>query len=151
MTQVSELKNMDSTAPDNLPHKLKKISSEFNADYFIYAPDILVVVPTPGYKDNAESARASVLWQQNFARNLGIRCGMVVVISNLLTQDAECRRIYSEAMLPELFYGNALVVNSLLTRAIGSFFIGLSKPVIPLTLTESIEAGITWLENLKKS
>lgn len=133
-----------------MPIELKKIGNTFNTDYSAYNEDILVVNPNPGYKDNVESARSNIEWQQFFARKLGRKCGLVVVLNNLLSQDAESRKVYSDGMLPELFYGSALVVSNPLSRAIGSFFIGLSKPVIPLTLVGSIEDGIIWLESIKK-
>jgi len=130
-------------------HELKKIGETFNTEYSMYGSDILVVVPAPGYKDNVEAARTNMEWQQTFARDLGKKCGLVVVVDNMLSQDAESRKVYSEGMLPELFYGSALVVSNLLARAMGSFFIGLSKPMVPLTLVSSIEDGIAWLKNLK--
>ena len=53
---------------------------------------------------------------------------VVVMMGNLLAQDAEARRIYAENMASGLFFGAALVTNSLLARAIGSFFLGLRSP-----------------------
>lgn len=131
-------------------HELKKVGETFNTEYSMYGADILVVVPMPGYKDNVEAARTNMEWQQTFARNLGKKIGLIVVVDNMLSQDAESRKVYSEGMFPELFYGSALVVSNLLARAMGSFFIGLSKPIVPLTLVSSIEDGIAWLENIKK-
>lgn len=131
--------------------QLKKVGHTFNTEYSTYGTDILIVVPMPGYKDNVEAARANMEWQQNFARDLGRKCGLVVVLNNLLSQDAESRKVYSEGMLPALFFGSALVVSNPLSRAIGSFFIGLSKPLVPLTLVSSIEDGIGWLENIRSA
>jgi len=130
--------------------ELTKVGDTFNTQYFMFEPDILVVNPTPGYKDNVDAARSNIEWQQTFARTLGRKCGLVVVLNNLLSQDAEARKVYSDGLLPELFYGSALVVGNPLSRAIGSFFIGLSRPVIPLTLVKSIEDGIAWLGTIKK-
>jgi len=130
--------------------ELTKVGDTFNTQYFMFEPDILVVNPTPGYKDNVDAARSNMEWQQTFARNLGRKCGLVVVLNHLLSQDAESRKVYSDGLLPELFYGSALVVGNPLSRAIGSFFIGLSRPVIPLTLVKSIEDGIAWLGTIKK-
>lgn len=130
--------------------ELTKVGDTFNTEYFMFELDILVVNPTPGYKDNVEAARSNMEWQQTFARKLGTKCGLVVVLNNLLSQDAESRKVYSDGLLPELFYGSALVVSNPLSRAIGSFFIGLSKPVIPLTLVKSIADGIAWLGTIKK-
>jgi hypothetical protein len=111
-------------------HELKKVGETFNTEYSMYGVDILIVVPMPGYKDNVEAARTNMEWQQTFARNLGKKCGIVVVMNNLLTQDAESRKVYSEGTFADLFFGGALVVSNPLSRAIGSFFIGLSKPAV---------------------
>ena len=130
--------------------ELTKVGDTFNTEYFVFEPDILVVNPRPGYKDNVEAARSNMEWQQSFARKQGSKYGLVVVLNNLLSQDAESRKVYSDGLFPELFYGSALVVSNPLSRAIGSFFIGLSRPVIPLTLVKSIEDGIEWLGTIKK-
>ncbi|MGB8648524.1 MAG: hypothetical protein WCF84_25030 [Anaerolineae bacterium] len=132
-----------------MPHELVKIGNLYNTDYLTAGPDILVASPAPGYKDNPESARASIDYQQRYARQLGKKCGVVVVMNNLLSQDAESRRVYAEGATPDLFYGVALVVGNPLARAIGSFFTGLSKPMVPLHLVDSIDSGIAWLETIK--
>lgn len=132
-----------------MAHELKKVGHTFNTEYSTSGQDILVVVPTPGYKDNLKAARENMEWQLTFARNLGTKCGLVVVMDNLLSQEADARKVYSEGLLPELFYGSALVVSNALARAIGSFFIGLSKPRVPVTLVRSIDEGIAWLEGIR--
>ncbi len=129
-----------------MPHELTRVGSTQNTEYLSYGSDILIISPAPGYKDNAQAARINIDYQQDFARRQGKKCGVVVVMNGLLSQDAESRKIYSEGMDPRLFYGAALVVGNPLARAIGSFFMGLSKPAIPLTLVNSIESGIDWLE-----
>ena len=54
-------------------------------------------------------------------------------MSNMLAQDVEARKAYQE-IDTNLFYGGALVVESALSRALGSFFIGLSRPAAPTKL-----------------
>jgi hypothetical protein len=131
-------------------HEIKSVGKTFNTEYSKVEPDILIVTPESGYKDNVQAARQNMAWQQDFARKLGRKCGVVVVMNNLLSQDVDSRKVYAEGLSPELFYGSALVVNNALSRAIGSFFIGLSRPAVPLTLVGSIEEGITWLEGIRK-
>jgi hypothetical protein len=131
-------------------HEIKSAGKTFNTEYSKVEPDILIVTPESGYKDNVQAARQNMAWQQDFARKLGRKCGVVVVMNNLLSQDVDSRKVYAEGLSPELFYGSALVVNNALSRAIGSFFIGLSRPAVPLTLVGSIEEGITWLEGIRK-
>ena len=85
--------------------ELTKVGDTFNTEYFVFEPDILVVNPRPGYKDNVEAARSNMEWQQSFARKQGRKYGLVVVLNNLLSQDAESRKVYSDGLFPELFYG----------------------------------------------
>ncbi len=63
-----------------------------------------------------------------------------------MSQDAAARRVYAEEMDPRLVHGTALVVSNPLSRAIGSFFLGLTKPRIPVALFPSVEAAVPWLE-----
>lgn len=111
-------------------------------------PDILLVVPREGTKDNSKDARENVAFYHAYARSLGKRCGSVVIMSNMLSQDAETRRAYAE-IDPRLLYGGALVVESALSRALGSFFVGLSRPVVPTKLFDTIENAFEWLKTMR--
>ena len=111
--------------------------------------DILVISPEADYKDTPERSRATVAFQQNYARALGKKCGLAVIMNNLLSQDAESRKIYSEATIPELFYGVAIIVGNRLARAIGTFTLRLTKVTVPTKLVETVEEGIAWLESLR--
>ncbi len=110
--------------------------------------DILVISPDASYKDAPERSLATVVFQQNYARTLGKKIGLVVVMNNLLSQDAESRKIYSEGTLAELFYGVAIVVGNPMARAIGIFTLRLTKVAVPTKLVETVEDGIAWLETL---
>jgi hypothetical protein len=130
----------------------KKVGSIPYVEY--YTPgydDILVVSPQEAYIDNQERARATVVFQQNYARSLGKKCGLIVIMNNLLSQDAESRKIYSEATPPELFYGVAIVVGNPLARAIGIFTQRLTKVAVPTKLVETVEEAIAWQENLRQA
>lgn len=126
----------------------KNVGNTANSDYSFVEPNILIVAPKPGTLDNAEMARINVEFQTSFARKQGKPVGLVIVMSNLLGQDAETRRTYTEGMLPSLFYGGAMVVANPLSRAIGSFFMGLSKPQFPMKMVDSVDSGIQWLQTI---
>ncbi len=111
-------------------------------------PDILIIVPLKGTIDNARDARENVALVYQYARGLGKPVGNVVIMTNMLSQDAEARRAYAE-IDPHQVYGAGLVVESALSRALGSFFIGLSRPVVPTKLFESIENAIEWLKTMR--
>ncbi len=111
-------------------------------------PDIMIVVPRQGTIDTGKDARENVAYYQEYARTLGRPCGSVVIMSNMLSQDAEARRAYTE-IDPNLVYGGALVVQSSLSRALGSFFIGLTRPKVPTKLFDSVENAVEWLKTMR--
>lgn len=125
------------------------VGSASNTDYFAVDPDILLVVPHPGMVDTPELARANVEFQNAYARALGRPCSTLVVMTHLLSQDAETRRIYGAMTANGLYFASALVVQNALSRALGSFFIGLSKPPIPIKLFDGVENAIAWLRSVR--
>lgn len=108
-------------------------------------PDILIVVPVEGTMDNGRDARENVAYYESYARKLGKPCSSVVIMSNMLGQEPEARRAYTE-IDPGLFYGGGLVVESALSRALGSFFVGLTRPKVPTKLFDTVENAVEWLK-----
>lgn len=111
-------------------------------------PDILTIVPREGTMDNAKDAKENVDFLHGYARRLGRPCGTVVIMAKMISQDAEARRAYAE-ISPELFYGCALVVENALSRALGSFFVGISRPMVQLRLFDTVEKGVEWLRSMR--
>lgn len=120
-----------------------------NTVYYAHGDDVLVVVPQPGSHDDGATARENVSFQMAYARQLERRIATVVLLGRLVAQDVEARRAYAEGMNPELCFGSALVVTNPLSRAMGSFFLGLSKPRIPTKMVDSVEHAIAWLDSLR--
>ena len=106
---------------------------------------MLIVLPDKGLKDAGASARVNIDYQTAYSRLLGRPCCVIVVIDSLTSQDSEARRIYASGMQPSLFYAVALIVSNSLARAIGSFFLGLTKPSVPTRLFDSVEAAVAWV------
>ncbi len=115
------------------------------------ADDILIVVPDQGFKDTPEASRVTLGVLREYARTLGKKCGLVIVMNNLLAQEPESRRIYADGVTPDLFYGIVMVVTSPLARVIGRISTRLATLKVPLVLADSIEAGIAWSEANRKS
>ena len=132
-------------------HRWTPLGETYNTRYYLAAPDIAIVVPQTGLKDDAASARANIEFQINWAQKTGTRCGVVVCLFHLLSQDSEARRIYARGMEPKTFYAAALIVANPISRAIGSFFIGLTKPGVPTQLFGTIDEGIAWCERQRPS
>lgn len=131
---------------------LKKVGSAPHHDLMIAgADDILIVVPEEGFKDTAEASRLTVAGLREYAQKLGKKCGLVIIANNLLAQEVESRRIYAEGITPDLFFSVVMVVSSPLARAIGSLATRLTAMLVPISMCESIEAGIAWTEANRKS
>ncbi len=142
----------DSMTEEKAEAGLTKIGATPSTHYFTPTDerDLLIVAPNPGLIDSPDQARENVAYQTAHAQSLsGKRCGVVVQMDRLFGQDAASRQIYAEGMKPEFFFGAALVVPSPLSRAIGSFFIGLSKPPIPTRLFKSVDEALAWLRSIR--
>jgi hypothetical protein len=128
----------------------KVIGKSANAEMYTLEsdPDILMIVPLEGTMDNAKDAYENVSFVHQYARSQGKPVGVVVIMANMLSQDAAARRAYGEVD-PKLSYGAALVVDNSLSRALGSFFVGLSRPAVHTKLFDSIEKGIEWLKTMR--
>jgi hypothetical protein len=133
------------TAPPTVPEQWKPLGRTFNTSYYLLFDDVLIVLPDKGLKDDGESARVNMDFQTAYARQLGRRCCVIVVLDSLTSQNSEARRIYASGMQPSLFYAVALIVTNPLARAIGSFFLGLTRPAVPTRLFESVEDAGAWV------
>jgi hypothetical protein len=131
--------------PLPVPEQWKPLGRTYNTHYYLLADDVLIVLPDQGLRDDGASARVNIDFQSAYARMLGRRCCVVVVLDSLTSQDSEARRIYAAGMQPSLFYAAALIVTNPLARAIGSFFLGLTRPAVPTKLFESVEEAANWV------
>lgn len=127
----------------------QSVGTDGNSDYYIADPDILLVIPKAGMVDTPQNARVAVDFQTAYAKKLGKKCSTLVIMSNVLSQDAETRRIYNEMTVSGYFFGTALIVSNPLSRAIASFAIGLSKPEVPVRIFDTVEKGIEWLRSIR--
>ena len=133
------------TPPPIVPEQWKPLGRTFNTHYFLLSDDVLIVLPDKGLQDDGASARVNMDYQTAYARLVGRHCCVIVVIDSLTSQDSEARRIYAAGMQPSLFYAVALIVSNPLARAIGSFFLGLTRPPVPTKLFESVEDAAKWV------
>lgn len=76
-------------------------------------------------------------------------CPLLIDFKNMKSQTKETRDYYAKD--PEhgkTHSAAALVVNSLLTRMIANFFLGMNKAVKPVRLFDDRESAILWLKSL---
>jgi hypothetical protein len=120
-----------------------------NTRYYRLDPDVLFVLPEPGLRDDGPSAVMNANFQIKYARDLGRRVAVVVHLTSLAGQDAEARRVYSERMEATLFYAAALVAGRPISRAIASFFLGLTKPKFPTSVHPSFDTALDWIAKVR--
>lgn len=130
------------------PSGLRRVGGSGAGGYYELEPDILVAVPREGYVQREADARASLQEFARIVREGGRRAALIVWVDGVRSQDAGSRRVWAEEAGPELYCGLALVCGSALARAVGSFFIGLNRPRMPVKMFADLESARTWAREM---
>lgn len=130
--------------------RLKEVGASSNTRYYSIEEGVVLGIPHDGARDDEASARQNVEFQCSYFRDAG-RGGVVVIdIDPLTSQDKGARRVYQAEPDPEHMRGTALVGGKLLARAIGSFFLGLSKPRIPIKMCADLDGALAWAREINR-
>ena len=78
----------------------------------------------------------------------GKRCPALVDMRGLVGMDRGARLYFAGVETAKVESAAALIIESPLSKAIGNFFMGLNKPIIPTRLFTSEEEAIAWLKGL---
>lgn len=124
------------------------VGSSGAGGYYAVAPDVLVAVPPLGFIQTEASARKSLDTFNAIAEKTGRRLGVIVLVDRVTSQDAASRRVWSEPTDKTLRCALALVCASALSRAIGSFFIGLNRPPSPTKMLATYEEALQWTQKM---
>lgn len=118
-----------------------------NSRYFDIEPGILACVPFPGSSDTEATARENTRFQETYWIERD-RIGVCIVFFDyLVDQTAAARKVYTT--FP--FRGQratALVGGTALSRAIASFFMGLSVPSTKTRLFGAYPDALAWCRKL---
>ena len=126
-----------------------RIGETSNSTYYEITARILAAVPLPGSRDDEDTAKENLDFQQTALAKVG--GGVVLVFfDNMVSQDKNARRVYQTVPDPAVLRGTALVGGSLMSRAMGSFFLGLSKPRVRLQMFGSAEEAVAWGEEVNR-
>lgn len=136
------------TIPD--PSGWRHLGDTANTRNYEAEPGVLAVIPHPRSRDDGATARENVELQ---LRHLAAWGGGVTVIffDNLVAQDKEARRVYQTIPDPAVMRGTALVGGTMLARAIGSFFLGLSRPRVPLKMFGELAPALAWAREINRA
>ncbi len=102
----------------------------------------------PGEEQTLESARAQIAAIRQLAGDR-LPVPVLVVMGEMKGQTGEARRYLTcDPAIPETVKACALVINTPVGRVIGNLFIGLRKPEILLSLFNSEEKAVEWLNGI---
>jgi hypothetical protein len=124
--------------------ELPRVGGTGAGHYARIAPDVIVAVPRPGYVQDEAGARASLHEFVRIAREIGRKQALVVIVDRVQSQDGTSRRVWQREMDPGTVCCLALVADSLLGRAIASFFVGLRRPSVPTRLFATLDQAVSW-------
>lgn len=122
----------------------KTIGKSDNADFYELEEGVLAVVPFEGTNDGASTARQSVQIQHDYLRAQGRRASVLVFMDRVVEQDASARAVYRDFPDPAFIACYALVGGTAFGRAVGSIFIGISRPRVPTKLFGTFEEALAW-------
>lgn len=122
----------------------QKIGQTANAEFFEIEPGLLAVVPAEGCTDDGTTAQASVDTQLAYLRNQQQAAGIIIFMDPIAEQTVAARTVYREA--PDVNFQKcfALVGGTFFGRAVGSVFLGLSRPKAPTQMFGTLEEAIAW-------
>jgi len=127
-----------------------KIGQTANADFYQIDESVLGVVPFDGCTDDENTAKASVELQLNHLRSQGTKAGCIIFMDSIAQQTAAARNVYRDLPNPEYQTCFALVGGTAFGRAVGSFFLGLSKPRVPTQMFATLEQAVAWCHEQAK-
>jgi len=121
-----------------------KFGESANATFYQVDECTLAVVPVDGCTDDEHTAKASVDIQQNHLKATGIRAGSIIFMDGIAQQTSGARTAYRDLPDPARQVCFALVGGSMFGRAVGSVFLGLSKPRVPTQMFATFEQALAW-------
>lgn len=132
---------------DGYASSLEFLGETSNARCYRIEPRIVAVVPHPGCVDTEATAKENVDLQVRLLAAQG--SGVVIVfVDNIASQDKSARQVYNVRADPSIMIGSALLGGSPLGRAIGSFFLGLSRPKVKLRMFGDLSEALAWAREI---
>jgi hypothetical protein len=125
------------------------IGKSDNADFYQIEEGVLAIVPFEGSSDDDKTARQSVQIQHDYLKPRGRRAGVVVFMDPLVEQHASARIVYRDMPDPAFITCYALVGGTIFGRAVGSIFLGLSRPKVPTKLFGTLDEALAWARGMR--
>jgi len=129
---------------------LEKVGTTDLSDHYLLEPNILLTIYRENSVDTQDTARKQLEFQEDYMRSKGHRFGLLVLIDNLVAQDAASRRVYAKEPSDGVFLGVALVGGSMLSRGVASFFLGISNTAVPMKFFATVRDAQGWFHKLQE-
>jgi hypothetical protein len=108
------------------------------------AGNIIHATSLPGSVQTLAEAQENMQAVEQLAQ--GRPCALLVDLRQIRSQDREAREYYTRPENAKALRAVAVLIDSPMSRVIGNFFIGFSKPVVPTRLFRSEAEAIEWLQ-----
>ncbi len=118
----------------NLPH----------GKLFWIQPGIVAAIPDDGVVETPALSQLVYDGYTQCAQEFERPVAIVVFVDRLSDQTSEVREFWAKVMGRDVLCSAALVCKSFFARAVGSFFMGIKKPVVPTRMFATLDQAITW-------
>ncbi len=135
---------------DQVSDDWKPLPSTPAGNWYRLATDLVVAVPRPGFRQSVEDAERSLEALDQIARQARCKQAVIVLVDRVVSQDAAARRVWSTPRANETRCAQALVCQTVLARAIGSFFLGLNRAAVPTRMFATLDAAKAWATAMAK-
>lgn len=141
---------MSESWPPGWDPKWALVGKTSNTDYYVDHEGVLLALPHPGSHDTGATARENFAFQKRHYQTHDDPPIVAIFFDRMASQDREARTIYSSDPSAQWALGFALIGGSMLSRAMGSFFLGLSRPQAPLKFFPSLAQARPWIRTLQQ-
>ncbi len=122
-----------------------RVGRTTRTEYFRLGDDLLIAWPDERSTDDEVTARENTAFQREWFTTHKIAGGVIIFFDRIANQTRGARGVYATEVDPAWAAGVALVGGTMLTRALGSFFMGLTPPRVPTQMFGSLDACKPWL------
>ncbi len=136
--------------PQGWKSSWRMVGETSNTDYYVDDEGVLLALPRKGVHDTGATAIENIKFQKAHYDANDDPPLVAIFFDRLASQDRAARKIYADDPSLQWSLGFALIGGTMLSRAMGSFFLGLTRPQAPLKMFASLAAARPWLRHLQQ-
>jgi hypothetical protein len=137
--------------PPGWDESWEKVGSTSKSDFFLDHERILLALPHPRSHGTVEVARENLDFLHRWFASHDDPPLLMIFFDRVASMDRAARKLYSGEATAAWALGFAIVGGTPLGRAVGSFFLGLSRTPAPIKLFPNMEEARAWLLGLPRA